>query len=326
MEKRLVTKLVQAMELEKGEAVLLNFWGEKADLQELYDFASAVAEEGAMPMLQLHIPELEAAVFNELEGEVPEKWVQQMEAADVAIDLMCRRPGMIPEKLKEEKCSLYGAYLQQMFGVLGEKKKMIQVTVPTRANAESVGMDYKTYKELMIKALDIDYEKLKEDCNKKCEAYTEDVRTIRTGKDCVLTMKTTDREWIVDAGDGALPCGEIYIAPVEEETNGTIFFENLEVEDLGSFKEVTVKVQEGHIVDSTCQEFNDFIKELPEGGDIVAEFGIGMNPNVDRMLSNPSLDENAIGTFHIAIGMNHMFGGKNRCPVHMDFVTEGSIE
>ena len=45
------------------------------------------------------------------------------------------------------------------------------------------------------------------------------VSTIRTGHNCVLTLETTGREWYIDAGDGALPCGEIYIAHVEEKMN-----------------------------------------------------------------------------------------------------------
>ena len=45
MEKNLVCKLVKAMELQKGEVVLLNFWGEDTEIQDLYDFVGAVAAE-----------------------------------------------------------------------------------------------------------------------------------------------------------------------------------------------------------------------------------------------------------------------------------------
>ena len=32
------------------------------------------------------------------------------------------------------------------------------------------------------------------------------------------------------------------------------------------------------------------------------------------------VDEKALGTYHIGLGMNHLSGGKNNCPFHMDFV------
>ena len=42
-------------------------------------------------------------------------------------------------------------------------------------------------------------------------------------------------------------------------------------------------------------------------------------------MRHATLEEDALGTFHIAFGMNAMFGGKNMCRFHMDFVTEGEI-
>ncbi len=32
------------------------------------------------------------------------------------------------------------------------------------------------------------------------------------------------------------------------------------------------------------------------------------------------IDEKALGTYHIGLGMNHLFGGQNNCKFHMDFV------
>ena len=37
------------------------------------------------------------------------------------------------------------------------------------------------------------------------------------------------------------------------------------------------------------------------------------------------LDEKMCGTFHIAAGSNHMFGGKNEASDHIDFVGRGRI-
>lgn len=326
MEQRLVDKLVNAMELTKGQVVLLNFWGEEEELSELYQFAGAVTGNGGMPMLFLHTSKYYETLFTEMEGEVPDKWFQQIELADVIIDLIFHNPGMPPQGLEREKYPMFGSYLQRMFQAFGTKEKFIQVTMPTEANAAMVEMDQETYRDRILKAMDIDYAALKESCKEKIDGFSGTIRTVRTGKDCVLTLDTTGREWITDAGDGALPCGEIYIAPVEEKSNGKVYFEHLVVEELGTFPKVTMEIAGGRIVSSDCPEFNGFLNELPEGGNVVAELGIGMNPNVDKMQGDAGLDENAIGTFHIGIGMNHLFGGKNQCPMHMDFVAEGVVE
>lgn len=326
MEKNLVCKLVKAMELQKGEVVLLNFWGEDTEIQDLYDFVGAVAAEGAMPMTLLHTNQYERELVENMNGEVPEKWMEQFAIVDTVIDIIEKPAGLPPADLSKEKYPVFGAYLQKLFGVFSKKKKMIQVTMPSDTNAKCVGMEPEAYKERIMKALDIDYAKMKTDCQAKIDSFIGNVRTVRTGKDCVLTLDTTGREWIADAGDGALPCGEVYIAPVEEKSNGKVYFETLSVEEVGVFHDVTVTIENGHLISSTNEEFNAFLKELPENGDVVAELGIGMNPNVTGVLGDSVLDENVIGTFHIAIGMNHLFGGKNVCPIHYDFVATGIVE
>lgn len=324
MEQRLINKIVQAMEVESGNIVLLNFWGSEEEIDDLYAFASAVAEAGAYPQILHHSLKYYAQLFPSLSCEFPEKWFNQFEEVDIVIDIMNRAPGLVPEGVDDT--SLYRSYIRGMFKCFSGKKKLIQITMPTKENAKNAEMDFDSFYKRTVKALDIDYKELKSKCQERIASFNGAIRTIRTGCDCVLTLDTTGREWIIDAGDGALPCGEIYIAPIEENTNGKVFFKVFFVEGLGMFKDITVEVQNGRIIKTNCDEFNAYIKTLPDGADIVAELGIGMNPNVEKVLGDSHLDENAIGTFHIAIGMNYLFGGKNRCPVHIDLVGEGIIE
>ena len=50
---------------------------------------------------------------------------------------------------------------------------------------------------------------------------------------------------------------------------------------------------------------------------ILAEFGIGLNPKA-TLIGNTLLDEKSLGTAHIALGMNTVFGGINNCSYHLD--------
>lgn len=324
MEQRLIDKIVQAMEIEAGDIVLLNFWGSEEEIEDLYAFASAVVRVGAYPQILHHSIKYYAQMFSSLSREFPEKWFKQFNEVDVVIDVMNRAPGQVPEGV--EDISIYRSYIRGLFKSFSEKKKLIQITMPTKENAKNADMDFDLFYERTVKALDIDYKELKDNCHERIENFNGQIRTIHTGNDCVLTLDTTGREWIVDAGDGALPCGEIYIAPIEENTNGTVFFNVFSVEGLGVFNDITIEVENGRIIKTNCDEFNSFIKTLPEGADIIAELGIGMNPNVEKILGDSHLDENAIGTFHIALGMNYLFGGKNKCPVHIDLVGEGVVK
>lgn len=325
MEKRIIEKMVKAMNFEKNEVVFINFWGTADELSYLYDFENAMKNEGVTVKALAITDEFILEEVGGKEAPLPESWFDRYDEAESVVDIISRPPGMPPQGLAKEKIPLFGEFLRGIFKKASSKKKFIQVTMPSRTNAMMAGMDYEKYRDRIIKALDIDYDELRKNCEKKISEYRGDKRIIKTGKNCILTMETTGRKWYIDAGDGAFPCGEIFIAPLEDKSNGSIFFETFAAEGVGVFKNVTLFVEAGRVVSSDCDKFNEFLKTLPEGGNVVAELGIGMNPNVDCIEGDSALDENALGTFHIAIGMNHLFGGVNECPFHMDFVTTGEI-
>lgn len=325
MEKRVIERMVKAMNFKKDEVVFINFWGVIDELTELKDFEDAMKNQG-VTVKSLAITD--EFILEELAGRdepLPESWFERYDDAASVVDLILRPAGMPPQRLAKEKMPLFGAFLRGVFMRASSRKKFIQITMPSETNAMHAGMDYENYSKRIAKALDIDYEGLKKNCEKKVMEFIGDKRVIKTGKNCVLTMETTGREWLIDAGEGAFPCGEIYIVPLEDKTFGSIFFETFSAEDVGVFKNVTLSIAAGRVVSSDCDKFNEFMKTLPEGGNVVAELGIGMNPNVDCIEGDSALDEIAAGTLHIALGMNNLFGGVNVCPFHMDFVTRGEI-
>lgn len=50
LERKLIEKLVEAMELKQKELVLLHFWGEDKDREVLHNFSYEVARNGATPL------------------------------------------------------------------------------------------------------------------------------------------------------------------------------------------------------------------------------------------------------------------------------------
>lgn len=138
-------------------------------------------------------------------------------------------------------------------------------------------------------------------------------------------MDLTGRTWLTDAGDGDLPCGEIYIAPVEAKTNGEVFFGTLDLEG-EAYTDVTLQVTNGEITGSSCEAVAAYFAGLPRENRIVCELGPGMNLNVTDLCGYTLLDEKMAGTFHIAVGANTMFGGENRAADHGDFVGRGEME
>lgn len=326
MEKRIYDKMVDAMNIKDTDTLLVNFWGCEEELSDLRDFEEVLNEKEISYYTIRYTDEYIMNLIKENSEGLSAKWFENVADTTVIIDFMERPAGMPPRKLERDKYPVFGRILQELFGFMSEREKMIQITMPSKMNAEMAGIPYVDYARRVEKALDIDYIKLKEECEKEIARLSGDMRVVKTGENCELELDTTGRTWYTDAGEGAFPCGEIYIAPVEEKTNGKIYFEKLAVEQVGVFEDVTLTIKNGHFQTSDCEEFNSFMASVDEdGADIVAELGIGMNPNVTGNKGDSTIDENAYGTFHIAFGMNHMFGGKTQCRFHMDFVTKGEI-
>lgn len=326
MESRIISKMVRAMKLTEKDTVLINFWGTKAELNDLHDFMKVFAAEKITCLSNDFSDENILALVKAYPEGLPKSWFAQFGSITAIVDLMDKPIGMPPEQLEKEKFPVFGKILSDLFGFMSKHEKMIQITMPTEKNALVAGCDYETYKSRIMTALDVDYDELAKSCADKIDEFKGNERRIRTGKDCELILDTTGRVWNIDAGEGAFPCGEIYIAPVEEKTNGTIYFDKLVLDGETTFENVILTITDGRLTGSNCNAFMAFMKGVPENGaDIVAELGIGMNPNVVKTNEVSELDEDALGTLHIAFGMNIMFGGKNNCRFHIDFVTTGEI-
>lgn len=324
--KRIINKMIKAMKFKKTDIVLINFWGTISQTEDLTDFSEEFALEDISYLTNDCTDEKLLELAASYPNGLPGAWFEAFGDVTAVVDIIDKPIGMPPEGIAKEKLPVFGRILSDLFGFMSRHEKMIQITMPSQANAAMAGCDYAAYKNRIISALDIDYEELRKECVKKISQFEGNIRVIKTGNDCQLTMETTGREWHIDAGEGAFPCGEIYIAVVEEATNGTIFFEKIALNGDEILENVILTIENGHLVDSNRKELMAYFKSIPEeGADIAAELGIGMNPMVEKTVADAALEEDALGTFHIAFGMNAMFGGKNACRFHMDFVTKGEF-
>ena len=112
---------------------------------------------------------------------------------------------------------------------------------------------------------------------------------------------------------------------VENKTNGNVFFETFYLDDV-KYSNVTLQILNGEVSGSSHTEIAKHFADLTQENRIVCEFGLGMNPNITDLCGYAVLDKKMVGTFHIAVGENNMFGGENKAFYHIDFVGCGKIE
>ena len=324
MNQNTIEKMINAMKIAADDVVLLNYWSEGDD-SDLKLYENELSYKGINYKTLNFTEEFLIELAGKGAENIDDSFFEPVKDCTMVIDVLQRPAGMPPRGLEKDKYADFSMVLRSLFSFMSSHEKLIQITMPSQTNAALAGEDYEEYKVRMDKALNIDYEALALECQKKIDSFTSNIITIRTGEDSTLTMDVTGREWIIDAGEGAFPCGEIYIAPLEDKTNGTVFYKNLFIEDVGSFDNITITIKNGRVTDSDCDAFNELLSGQEEGARIVGELGIGMNPAVVYSGKGAALDEDALGTFHIGLGMNYLFGGTNKARFHMDFVNVGVI-
>ena len=324
MKKQMIDRIVKATGVTDGELILIHFWGEDNEIEIMHQFAEAVVAQGATPIELQQSRTHNYHMFSVAkESCFDEKYMSLFEKIDAVVDVFTYQPVVLGESLAEKQMEMYRSYMGRLFQQLMSKKRFVQVRVPTAENAKEAALEPEEYITRMEEAYDIDYEGLKEVCAEKIEKLQQAEHIfVETGKDCCLKFTVKERSWMADCGDGDLPCGEVYIAPQENATEGNIFFEKLYIEELGKFEKVMFTVKAGKLICATDVKVQSFLDGLTEQQKTVCELGFGCNPNIKSLCGYIVLDEKMAETVHFAIGNNVMFGGKNEAEVHMDFVNE----
>lgn len=326
MDKQLIRKIVKAFEIKPGELVLLQFWGEEEDRKVLHEFSYELTEEGATPLEMQHSRAFYKNLFERMDKLIfDDKYFTIFQNVDVVIDICMYTPVLPHKNFSSDKMGLYREYMQKLFQILMGKEKFIQLRVPTQANALEAGLAPEVFISHMTAAYDIDYGRQKAEAAALIQElkFKESV-VITTGNDCELTLDIRERKWYSDTGTGDMPCGEIYIAPAEYVSEGKLYMDRLYLEDI-YLDNVTLVFQEGKLTDSDSDAVKEYLKTLPENGNVLCEFGIGMNENVKELCGYTVLDEKMKNSYHVAIGANNMFGGNIASKSHIDFVFQGDV-
>lgn len=197
----------------------------------------------------------------------------------------------------------------------------------------------------VVKPMNLDLNKLKRkqlEFKKKLDAARE-VR-ILTDKGTDVKFNVQRRYSISIDGDyknykagGNLPPGEVYIAPIENKTEGKIVLDGSIRLSWGTVlpkKPVMLNISKGRVNSIKGGREAMALKltlsmamrksRVPANIKVVGELGIGFNERAS-ILGAMMIDEKAYATSHIAFGSNYWFGGKNYALGHYDQVFKNPV-
>jgi leucyl aminopeptidase (aminopeptidase T) len=212
--------------------------------------------------------------------------------------------------------------------VIGATKKSITHTEATRRAVENgarvASMPGITVDMLVSGGMTADYPKVAKAARSVSDVLSKgNTIEIKTSLGTEFKADVSARRGYADTGllrengdFGNLPGGEGFIAPVEEKSNGRIFFDGPIASSGLSHEPILVEVVDGCVVKTSNPELRGVFKDF-EGASCVCEIGIGVNPKA-RLIGNILEDEKVLGTAHVAFGNNTNFGGKIDAKVHLD--------
>jgi len=234
-----------------------------------------------------------------------------------------------------------GAPCRQRYREIMDERKVRWAYLgwPIASAAVGYGMDPKGFRRIFFNSIRQSFSK---DLMNYIKYYggalegKEKVRiTARDGTDLSFTIKgrpvllddSTISADDVARGDIGLniPCGEVFVAPLETTANGTILFDKVAVPGFGKMTNLNLKFAEGRVVsvsaDDGADRFNKFLDANTGDKDRIAELGIGCNPGAEYTGGSIIVDEKIYGTIHIAIGNNTgAYHGTNKASSHLDMI------
>ncbi len=235
---------------------------------------------------------------------------------------------------------LAGAPATQRIHEIEDRKKVRWVLVgwPHPETAKELGISPSKFSKIMFDSIWCTFDKKTRDVINKYHRRFSGSKTIRITADdgTDLTFSVKGRRFLKD--DGILdkedvknddvgmniPCGEIFVAPVENSANGTLYYPKTMVHDHGMIYGLMLHFKDGKVVRFTAKRGRDhlvkFLAENTGEKERIAEFGIGLNSKARYTEGNILIDEKIFRTIHIAIGWNIGFKGKNQASSHLDFI------
>jgi leucyl aminopeptidase (aminopeptidase T) len=149
--------------------------------------------------------------------------------------------------------------------------------------------------------------------------------TCPNGSDLRLSLEgrraEVDDGRLIDPGSfGNLPCGEAYIAPLEDRGEGRLVVDG-SIAGVAKLDEpVELTVEAGRLTAASGPQGERLLELLSaHGGENVAELGVGTNGRA-RSTGHVLEDEKILGSIHVAFGASASMGGTVQVPVHLDCV------
>jgi aminopeptidase len=317
--------------IKKGEKVIISGAEEAREL--VVALYKEVILRGAYPILRFRPSGLSAFFYKHANKEQIEKFPDEF---DYIVKNAQKYIGISTETNTRELTSCNPEKMIDRQKVMkpilnyisNERDKILRCTVgfPCVALAQEAEMDLTEYENFVYSACLQDWEKISKKIDKIAGKFRKGKLVHLIGENIDLKFKIHWDKLAIDDGKENMPGGEIFMAPVRESLQGWVKFEYPAIRDGKEVTGIYLKFENGKVIESKADKNENFLKQMlatDENSSYVGEFGIGMNPKVNKFTKDLLFDEKINGTIHLALGMAYKEnGGGNDSAIHWDIVKD----
>lgn len=327
--KKLADILVNySIKVKKGDIIKLSF-GEEARELALECF-KLILKKGAFPLTNAIVPNFAYAYYKLASDEQLKNYprIADYESKNIDGNISIgaeyntrELTNIDPKKIATRQRVLHPIMERHL-----KRNNWVICQFPTNALAQDADMSLEEFTNFSFKATNVDWKKAsrQQDRIKRILDKGKNVRIV--AKDTDITFSIEGRQGIKCDGHRNMPDGEVFIAPVENTTEGHIKYTYPAIKGGREVSGVYLEFSKGKVVKATAEKNQKFLREMintDKGARYIGEFGIGLNYNIKKFIKQILFDEKIGGTIHLALGMAYKEGGgRNESALHWDMIKD----
>ncbi len=236
------------------------------------------------------------------------------------------------EKLKMRKLALEPIHTLYFQRTADGSMDRCLCQYPTRAAAQAAEMSLEEYQKFVYQACRLydddpaeSWRNLRHEQQQITDLLNQSTRIQYQGPHVDISFSCAGRLWINSDGRANMPSGEIFTAPVDDSTNGKVYFTYPAYYRGQEVSGITLHIKKGYITEWSAEKGQAVLDEVfqIEGARRLGEAAIGNNYRITQMTKNILFDEKIGGTIHLAVGQAYpQNNGTNKSVIHWDMITD----
>ena len=296
---------------------------------------------GAYPLLTINTPSIKEQLIGEMNSVYLENYFNQLSVSFRPVTTLIMLEHIVdPFMVKKVAHSQVESYRKAWAKVRNElterKVKWAFIGYPTQAQAKNMNLDFLKLHDTFWKSIDVDYNEIQDMAKNLARVLLRGKKVqIRSEHGTDLQLMIEGRFPLMDdgmiseedlkSGDTFinLPCGEVYMAPLEDSVEGTAVFDSGYYQG-ERIEGIRLRFVKGRVVEFSATKNQEGLTQFFESGEagrrVLGELGFGLNPWIKQSIGYQVSDTKQLGSIHLSLGENRIFGGTNSASIHWPLV------